>query len=100
MTYKYTITDAKILPVMADNTQLMDVAYDVVSVDEENVETVVASFKEGYPLGTAEETIREACQRKVDGYVSDLAKAAEEAEQNAVLQETNEVLTNLLNPQV
>lgn len=62
MSYTYKITSAAKAHHVADNTDFLDVAYDIYDDKGDKV----AEFKNGFPVGTLEDPIREELQRKAD----------------------------------
>ena len=75
--------------------QLISVEFNIVSIDDENNETVVSTQAHGFPLDKSDEEIKSALQKVLDTYASDSARIEELKKVEEVNKEADETIAKL-----
>ena len=91
MSYIYKITSAEKAHHIAGDADYLDVAYEVY----DDGGKFVSDYREGFPIGTTEDQIRQALQKKANRCETDALKRIADAEQVKADEKTNALLGKL-----
>lgn len=93
---KIKITNAEKFDSIPDNATVIDVTYDIVNVEKDGSESVVASLRESFSLKSTPEEIQKHLQKKLKSYSIESARAEEQKEIDATLEKADTTIESLV----
>ncbi len=88
--YTAKITEAKIMDILADNSKVIDVSFDIMLEKKK-----IADRRLAFPLGTTDEEILQEVKSYCQMFENDIKSAEEAAKRSELEAEAEEVLSGL-----